>query len=168
MTRTPIASLPRFKVQFPVADEDRVLDGRILAGTVHDDVVDECDVQNPARPNEAGGEQAVFVRRPHVSGRVVVCGDEADGAAHDGVSEHVARPNVDLVDRAFVDDNRASDHFAALVAWKSEEHLLLLSIAKRGENRRRLVRFVDHRPVNVDGQGGPPFIHEFRFHCRVS
>ena len=36
---------PFFEIQFPVADEDRVPDRGEVAGAVHDDVVDERDVE---------------------------------------------------------------------------------------------------------------------------
>ena len=161
-------SLPFFEIQFPVTDEDRVSDRGEVAGAVHDDVVDERDVEKTPGADEPRREEPVFVRRPHVAGRVVVRGDEADGAAHDSGAEDVPRPDVDLVHGPLVDRHDVPNHSPALVARKGEEKLLHFPVAKRGEDRRRLVRFVDHGPVDVDGHGGPPFIHEFRFHCRVS
>lgn len=161
-------SLPFFEIQFPVADEDRVPDRGEVAGAVHDEVVDERDVEETAGADEPRREEPVFVRRPHVAGRVVVRGDEADGAAHDSGAEDVPRPDVHLVHGPLVDRHDVPHHPSAFVARKGEEKLLLLSVAERGEDRRRLVRFVDHGPVDVDGHGDPPFIHEFRFHCRIS
>ena len=39
---------PFFEIQFPVADEDRVPDRGEVAGAVHDEVVDERDVEEPS------------------------------------------------------------------------------------------------------------------------
>ena len=166
---TSAGRLPPFvEIQLPMTDEDRVSDRGEVAGAVHDDVVDERDVEEAAGADEPRREEPVFVRRPHVAGRVVVRGDEADGAAHDSGAEDVPRPDVHLVHGPLVDRHDVPHHSPALVARKGEEQLLLLSVAERGEDRRRLVRFVDHGPVDVDGHGGPPFIHEFRCHRRVS
>ncbi len=41
-------SSPFFEIQFLVANEDRVLDRGEVAGAVHDDVVDERDVEEPS------------------------------------------------------------------------------------------------------------------------
>lgn len=41
-------SSPFFEIQFPVADEDRVPDRGEVAGAVHDEVVDERDVEEAA------------------------------------------------------------------------------------------------------------------------
>ena len=60
--------------------------GERFTGAVHDDVVDEHDVEETAGADEPRREEPVFVRRPNVAGRVVARGDEADGAAHDGVA----------------------------------------------------------------------------------